>query len=170
MQINIKHLAFTSRFNGRVREIITDVKVKVNDLFTDLDHTPKDAKAIWDTGATNSVITPNLIKLLKIPPTGRVTAYSVHGAQEVNTYLIDIILPNKVLFQQVEVSEGRIGAGNVDLLIGMDIITHGDFALTNANGKTTLSFRIPSFREIDFVPDTNKFNLKMTPGISRKIR
>ena len=45
------------------------------------------------------------------------------------------------------------------LLIGMDIIGLGDFAVTNANGKTTFSFRVPSVREIDFIPDAQENNV-----------
>ena len=33
----------------------------------------------------------------------------------------------------------------------MDIISHGDFAVTNQNNKTTFSFRLPSTEDIDFV-------------------
>jgi len=45
------------------------------------------------------------------------------------------------------------------LLIGMDIIGLGDFAVTNTNDKTTFSFRIPSVQEIDFIPDTQEHNI-----------
>lgn len=45
------------------------------------------------------------------------------------------------------------------LLIGMDIIGLGDFAVTNANDKTTFSFRIPSVREIDFIPEAQESNI-----------
>jgi len=37
----------------------------------------------------------------------------------------------------------------------MDIITQGDFAVTNHNGVTKFSFRTPSMEHIDFVPGTN---------------
>ena len=42
----------------------------------------------------------------------------------------------------------------------MDIITRGDFAVTNRGGKTTFSFRIPSQADIDFVKDDNAANQK----------
>jgi len=54
------------------------------------------------------------------------------------------------------------------LLIGMDIINLGDFAITNAIGKTTFSFRIPSVQEIDFVPDAQENN--MMEGGNRNAR
>jgi len=38
----------------------------------------------------------------------------------------------------------------------MDIITKGDFSISNFNGLTTLSFRCPSQEKIDFVSIINK--------------
>jgi hypothetical protein len=38
-----------------------------------------------------------------------------------------------------------------DMLIGMDVINLGDFAVTNYNGRTMFSFRMPSADRIDFV-------------------
>jgi hypothetical protein len=37
-----------------------------------------------------------------------------------------------------------------NVIIGMDIITLGDFAISNKDEKTVLSFRIPSVDTIDF--------------------
>jgi len=38
-----------------------------------------------------------------------------------------------------------------DVLIGMNIINQGDFAVTNKDGKTVFSFRLPSVECLDFV-------------------
>jgi hypothetical protein len=35
--------------------------------------------------------------------------------------------------------------GEIDLLIGMDIILLGDFSISNCGGKTLFSFAIPPF-------------------------
>ena len=40
---------------------------------------------------------------------------------------------------------------DIGMLIGMDIITTGDFSITNYNEHTTMSFRTPSIQTIDFV-------------------
>ena len=37
-----------------------------------------------------------------------------------------------------------------DIIIGMDTITRGDLAITNKNGETWFSFRIPSQEHIEF--------------------
>ena len=39
---------------------------------------------------------------------------------------------------------------NCDVLIGIDIISRGDFAVSNAKEKTSFSFGMPSICEIDF--------------------
>ena len=41
-------------------------------------------------------------------------------------------------------------------LIGMDIISQGDFSISNKDKKTTFSFRFPSYEEIDFVAEYNE--------------
>ncbi|QGW29930.1 hypothetical protein GLV81_00050 [Phnomibacter ginsenosidimutans] len=47
----------------------------------------------------------------------------------------------------------------------MDLITRGDFAITNQGGKTTISFRVPSNTTIDFNTDDNlDANNNSVPG------
>jgi hypothetical protein len=47
-----------------------------------------------------------------------------------------------------------IPSGAFDMIIGMNIISRGDFALSNSEGKTIMSFRIPSSNvPIDFSGD-----------------
>lgn len=49
----------------------------------------------------------------------------------------------------------------------MDIISRGDFAITNFGGKTTFSFRIPSTEEIDFNDQSRRKPIKAKNKISR---
>jgi len=63
--------------------------------------------------------------------------------------LINVYLPNKAKIVNVKALEGT--PNSCDMLIGMDVITLGDFAITNPNGKTVFSFRMPSMTEIDFI-------------------
>jgi len=69
---------------------------------------------------------------------------------DVNTYLINIVLLNGIQVYNLKVSEGDLPSG-IDMLIGMDIISLGDFSITHKNGGTTFSFQIPSTHEYDFV-------------------
>ena len=72
------------------------------------------------------------------------------NADNVYTYLVDIILPNNMKIKQVKMCSSKIGAQNLDLLIGTDIINKGDFAISNYKKNTCFTFRIPSKECIDF--------------------
>lgn len=130
----------------------------------------KEFVAIWDTGATNSVITKKVVDALNLVPTGQTEVHTAGGAHLMNTYLVNITLPGNVMIQGVRVTEANIADG-VDVLIGMDIITMGDFSVTNFEGKTVMSFRMPSCCEIDFVPEANIDNeQEMLKGMNRQQR
>jgi hypothetical protein len=107
--------------------------------------------AIWDTGATNTVITKKVADTVQLAPTGVTTARGVGGERIANSYLINIALPNEVGLTAIPVTEGILGETG-DVLIGMDIISHGDFVITN-NQKTVMSFRMPSHKTIKFESD-----------------
>jgi hypothetical protein len=51
-------------------------------------------------------------------------------------------LPNDLLKQNVEVAVCNF-SNNVGMIIGMNIITLGDFALLHGNNHTEFSFTIP---------------------------
>ena len=104
--------------------------------------------AIWDTGATNTVISQQVIAALHLVPSGIVEVMTASGARQSYTYSIAMTLANKVHFPSLRATEGNISGG--DVLIGMDVISQGDFAITNAHGTTTYSFRVPSLEHIDF--------------------
>lgn len=107
--------------------------------------------AIWDTGATNSVISKRVADELGLHPFTFATVNHAGGkSNRVPVYRVNIELPNQVGFIGINVSEGVLAGANV--LIGMDIITRGDFAVSNYNGHTTFSYRVPSMEKVDFVP------------------
>jgi hypothetical protein len=107
--------------------------------------------AIWDTGATGSVITQNVIDACGLAPTGMVEVHGVHDSQLCETFLVNIRLPNSVAFANLRVTKGNLK--DADVLIGMDIINRGDFAVTNVGGITKFSFRVPSITHLDFVEE-----------------
>ena len=108
--------------------------------------------AIWDTGATGSVITQTVVDACGLVATGMTVVHHVDGESQQETYLVNIALPNQVGYSVVPVTKGDLGAG-ADVLIGMNIINAGDFAVTNFDGITKFSFRVPSVGHIDFVED-----------------
>jgi gag-polyprotein putative aspartyl protease len=107
--------------------------------------------AIWDTGASGCAITTNVVTQLRLVPTGMASVHTANGVAIQNTYTIDIELPNTVLIQGIIASEVAALSSGCDALIGMDVITLGDFSITNHKGTTCMSFRTPSSHEIDYV-------------------
>lgn len=123
----------------------------------------KQYNAIWDTGATGSVIDQKVVVELGLKPIGVTMVSHTDGQCMKPVYLVNIGLPNRVGFQHIRVTEGKLG--DVDVLIGMDIISQGDFVITNMKGTTTFSFRYPSLTRIDFV----KQAASTSPATSDKI-
>ncbi len=106
--------------------------------------------ALWDTGATNCVITKGFAAQLGIVPITQAPVRHGGGQTIENVYLIDIALPNGTKYPGVRVTECPNTVGDFGIIIGMDIICTGDLAVTNHNGKTVVSFRVPSKKAIDF--------------------
>lgn len=113
--------------------------------------------AIWDTGATASVISQKVVDDCCLKPIGMTIVHGVHGPDQAEQYLVSIGLPNGVRFTNVTATKGKLGDAHV--LIGMDIIRVGDFVITNKDGKTVMSFRTPSQECIDFVKQHQKLSL-----------
>jgi hypothetical protein len=163
--VTIQSKAFSTRFTGKVNVLYTPVDVSdvcPHGIILDVAKHPKkfNGQAIWDTGATNSVITEDVVKALSLQPTGRSINHGVHGPQQCNVYHISLWLPNKVLFQALKVTEVKNLIGNFKVLIGMDVIGMGDFAVTSQQGATVMSYQVPQQRVIDFVPSANHRNTK----------
>ena len=111
--------------------------------------------ALWDTGATNSVITQNVVDACGLKPTGFGSIFHAQGeSRNIERFLVNIGLPNNVAFPGLPVTLGVLISA--DILIGMDIIGRGDFAVSNFNGRTKFSFRFPSQRDIDFVKESKE--------------
>lgn len=108
---------------------------------------------IWDTGATNSVITKSAANSLGLIPVSKANVNGVHGPKEVNVYYVNITLNNDqiTISTQVTECEELSSIHDTGLLIGMNIISMGDFSITNFGGNTIMSFRVPSLQVIDYV-------------------
>lgn len=154
------HQAFTQKYLGKTNQIITDVKLTPpfdpRDYPGKLPYTPITKKALWDTGATNSVVKGSVASELGLVSVGVVEVSHGGGKQLSNKFLLNIILPNKVLAYSILVTEGPESLNGFDVIIGMDIISQGDFVITNFDEKTCVSFRLPSMGQIDFVEELNR--------------
>ena len=97
--------------------------------------------AIWDTGATASVISDRVALRLGLTAVNYVFIETANGVCEVPSYIIDIRLPDGHAIERINATGTELES--CDALIGMDVITQGDFLITNAP-NTRFEFRIPS--------------------------
>lgn len=153
MQPRATHFrSFTSSYD-RLSNVLAN-KVQIGPAFdSSLNQPPPTCTgfvAIWDTGATGSVITSTVASACGLKPISMAKVHTASGEHVTSVYLVSILLPNNVGFSQVHVTEGII-AGEAEVLIGMDIIGQGDFAVSNRDGKTVFTYRAPSLERIDFV-------------------
>ena len=124
----------------------------ISDLVVASSSNPKGAlsniKALWDTGAMCSVISEDLAMRLGLSAVSVQKIATPTNVMDAKMYMVDFILPNSIEVKHINV----LGAypSSVDVLIGMDIIGLGDFAVTNYLKQTCFTFRIPSKERIDF--------------------
>jgi predicted aspartyl protease len=147
--------AFTTAYNRISRILKSKVVIGIAFNPATSDAPPvKEFDAIWDTGATGSVISKNVVDVCNLHPIGMTKVHTASGEDVCHVYLVSIGLPNMVAFPFLRVTQGKIEGA--DVLIGMDVIENGDLAISNYDNKTVFSYRVPSMARIDFVQDINK--------------
>lgn len=160
----IIYRAFTIDYHGRSNKLKTQISIS-NGSSTIT------GTALWDTGATTSCISESVAQQLSLVPTGMMNIQTPSSTKAVKTYLVNVGLPNHLNVNDVQVCETDIGKQGIEMLIGMDIITLGDFSVSNFNNNTVFTFRFPSKEKTDYVPQSNIDNIigpKHGKGNSKK--
>ncbi len=140
--------AFTITYNGIADRLISSATI----IYNGVEY--KTNLAQWDTGASNTFISKNVVSALNLSSSEPVQINSPSGACIANAYKLDIKLHNEsICIQDICVADSEIADQGIDLLIGMDIIKYGDFSVSNVDGNTVFSFRVPSARRIDYVKE-----------------
>lgn len=134
---------FTEKYKSIQRKLINSAVVEFNGNAVQ-------AIAQWDTGATSTCISKELVTQLGLQPTGMIKVQTPSGIGLMNKYMINLILNNEVRIMNLVVMDSEIGNQGIDVLIGMDIISNGDFAVSNFEGKTQFSFRLPSQEHVEY--------------------
>ena len=138
--------AFTQEYGGICRVL----KSKIQILDPNGKILYRDAEGIWDTGASASMISKDLAENLGLTPVSFGMSSTANGKMPTNIYYLALGLPNGVAIPNLRICDGNIPC---DLLIGMDVISFGDFHVSNVNGKTVFTFRIPSLDKKDYVKE-----------------
>jgi len=139
--------ALTISAKGIANKLISNI-----DVFNPFSDAKINVRGIWDTGATRSVVTKNTATALGLISVGQRTVRGVHGIKNVNVYLATIQLSGTdiMITEQVTECDELSNDGSVGALIGMNIISTGDFAISNFRGRTKFTFRSPSKANVDY--------------------
>ena len=105
---------------------------------------------VWDTGATNTLISSQVVDALELVPLKESLVEGVGGIVKSLVYEISLYLANDIVFKNVKALCSDIG--DYDLVVGMDIIAQGDFGVSNNQGKICFSYRYPSKGKIVLEP------------------
>jgi hypothetical protein len=161
------HMAFTWRYQGRSPRLTSEIEIFP--AFVPPAQQPPGEKytALYDTGATHSSISPQVVADLNLASIGATNVGVGGGTLTTTSHLVNIALANRVMFSMMRVAKIALHGG-IDALIGMDILGMGDFAVTHHQGNTTFSFCVPSRREIDFVAEVEA-STKGAPIHSNKV-
>jgi hypothetical protein len=139
--------------SNQATEIICDVTISGPEDYKNL-HGIK-CIGVWDTGSEGCLVSPELAKKLNLVLISYKVVVGVNGEELSPEYLINLFLPNGDSFHGISALVGTKLADD-EFIIGMSIINKGDFAITNVNNKTTMSFRTPSIARINFELDYKK--------------
>jgi uncharacterized protein YchJ len=149
--------AFTLQANKRLNIIKLQVGI-AETLSSGKEPNQEAIKTFWavlDTGATRSCISSNIVKILQLEPVQNINVHTASGIVTKPSYIVDVFLPNNIRVTPIKATEimpnTHVG---FDCVIGMDILSQGDSSLSNVDGKTMFSFRVPSMGAIDFVKES----------------
>jgi predicted aspartyl protease len=144
----VEYRAFTIVYEEIAIEISTPIRLEpIYTTDKNLIGTQLEIEALWDTGATMTCVKPSLrdkLKLRQSELVESITMSGIGGDVEADGTLVSIWLTPDFAIELCPVYVTDF-PGDEELLIGMDIISMGDFAVCNADGKTSVSFAIPPF-------------------------
>jgi hypothetical protein len=120
-----------------------------------------EVEALWDTGADMTCVKPSLqakLNLCRSELVKPMIMSGIGGDVAAEGALVSIWLTPNFALELCPVYIVDF-PGDQELLIGMDIIAMGDFAVCNADGKTSFSFAVPPFPErINFADKADALN------------
>lgn len=101
------------------------------------------------------MVSPRVIDACGLSDWGTADVTVVGRTIERKLYPVRFDFPGGLEFTDIWAAGGGINIRNaedepVDVLIGMDVITQGDLAVSNWNGRTAFMFSVPPQREVSF--------------------
>ena len=130
------------RFSKNLGPMAEDIVTESEFITLDQKRRVKAARTMWDTGSNATILSTALIRELQPEQFGQGGMVGIGGESEGSTYLMHVCLPtgDVITYQEVYAAE----LTGCDAIIGMDIITLGDFHLDLCQGETSFTFSLPN--------------------------
>lgn len=162
-----EHRGFNKSFSAIVDQLITPVKIVPVSVANDkTPGAPVEFRALWDTGATVTCVSLKVrdkLTLLPAKPNTTSTLSGFIGGASADLTYVHIFPSDDMELELCSVYMADFDDEEFDIIIGMDIISTGDFAVCNADGKTSFSFAVPPFPDrIDLTDKAKTANKQNT--------
>jgi len=159
---NTEYRGFIKSYDGLVNKLSTTVSIlPTASSDKTLKDIPVNIKALWDTGATLTFIKPQLrdrLKLRMFRTGSSISIAGVGGLVKADFTVLAVFLASNFVIEYCPAYVVDFPV-NIDMVIGMDIISMGDFAVCNAEDKTSFSFVVPPLPDrINFVDKADMLN------------
>lgn len=114
--------------------------------------------AVWDTGATGTMISEKVANDLHLVPCGHTNITGVHGTEKAKQYKIDLSFSNGFVMPDICVAEASNGGG-FDVLVGMDIIGNGALFINGASTPDGVLVEFAYPTDLAINADNSRFNI-----------
>jgi len=162
---NDRYRGFSKSYDRPVNKLISTANIlPLSSMEACLRNTPVEVKILWDTGASLTFIKPKIrdqLKLCMFKTDASATIAGVGGLFNADFTIISIQLNAYFTIEYCPVYVLDFPV-NSDMIIGMDILSMGDFLVSSSNKKTTFSFVVPPLPENINLADRAKIYNKQT--------
>lgn len=103
---------------------------------------PVQVTALVDTGASGTVLNPEIIRRLGLSPVGTALIHTPSTTVPVqcNRYQVNVYFPHDVVVEDVVAIEAPLGGQSIQCLIGRDVLRNGLLIYVGHANQFTLAF------------------------------
>lgn len=113
--------------------------------------------ALWDTGATNTHISQDLIDAFSFKKVAKAITTTHRGTEPTDTYEATLELPTGGIFCDLEVLSGNYDDLDFEIVVGLDVIKHCDFHMDYLGEHPVLTLRHECDGDEDYYTETKLF-------------
>jgi hypothetical protein len=143
---HIEYRGFIKSFDRPVNKLATRVNIlPIASSDKTLCNMPIEVNALWDTGTTLTFIKPEIrdrLKLRMVRVDSPASIAGLGGLVKADFTIVSIFLTSNFAIEYCPAYVVDFPV-KFDMVIGIDIINMGDFAVCNTENKTSFSFVVP---------------------------